>query len=333
MSSQDYYKILGIAKDASAKEIQRAYRKGARKYHPDINKEKGAEEQFIKFNEANEVLKDPEKRKLYDAYGPHWQEGGFQQQGENGTDPFSQRSGTQGFSRGFKFDSSENAGDAGDFNEFFSNIFESDYSQQGSGSRNFDFDGRSHEAEITVSLVDIYRGTSQEITLQAYEVDNNGKIHPTTKTLQVKVPPGMTDGSVIRLAGQGEKGTGRGADGDLLLRVRINPDKRFRIQGRNLYTVVAVTPWEAALGTEITLHTIDGTVTLSVPKGSQNGGKLRLRGKGIPNKKDKAGDIIVELEIRIPENLSKDEQQLFAELSKKSKFKPREKYTQKAGTK
>lgn len=332
MEFQDYYKILGVSKNASQEEIQRAYRKLARKYHPDVNKDEGAEEQFKKINEANEVLKDPEKRKLYDAYGKDWQNGSQQQQYRQDHN-FSQGAGPRGYSRTYHFDSDGSFGEAGDFSDFFNSLFGHGFSgrENSSGFHRQDMPGRSEEAELTVSLSDVYHGATKTISYQIYETDNRGQVHPTTKKLQVKIPKGVTDGSVIRLGGQGQKGLGDGVAGDLLLRISIAPDPKFKIEGHDLYTTVAISPWEAALGAKIPVQTIDGTGTVTVPKGSQNRKKLRLRGKGMPRRGGKAGDIIVEFEVKMPEHLSSEELKLFKELAERSRFNPREKFHQRAG--
>lgn len=332
MEFQDYYKILGVKKDASQADIQRAYRKLARKLHPDVNKDKDAEEKFKKINEANEVLKDPEKRKLYDAYGKNWQQGGGQQQPHwRGRE--SQRPEAEGFSRSFRFGSDGTFEETAEFSDFFNSLFGDRSSGRQRPRHDDDMPGRSQEAEITVSLADVYHGATKAISLQTYEADSYGQVRPVAKTLQVKIPKGVTDGAVIRLSGQGEKGTGRGVAGDLLLRIHIAPDPRFKVEGHDLYTVIAVSPWEAVLGAKIPVQTVDGTVTLAIPKRSQNGKKLRLRGKGIPTRSGPPGDIIVELEIKIPHHMSHEEEQLFRELSEKSPFDPRGKNSQRAGKK
>lgn len=326
MQFQDYYKILGVSRNASKDEIQRAYRKLARKYHPDINKEKSAEEKIIQLNEAYEVLKDPEKKNLYDSYGQNWQQAGFQQSPDQ-EKGFSHSPGHKGSERTFRY--SGNFEEAAGFSDFFKNLFGEGVS--GGYAReqyNYDRPGRKTEAEITVSLTDVFHGATKAISLQSYEVDANGQVRPVTKTLHVKIPKGVVNGSVIRLTGQGEKGSGQGAAGDLLLRVIIGPDPRFRVDGHDLHTLVAVSPWEAAIGAKIPIQTVDGTVTLSIPKGSQTNKKFRLRGKGIPKRKGGAGDIIVELELRMPDKLSQDEEKLFMELASISKFNPRTKKQQ-----
>jgi curved DNA-binding protein len=331
MEFQDYYKILNVSRDASQKDIKRAYRKLARKYHPDVNKEKDAEERFKKIGEANEVLKNPGKRKLYDSYGKDWQQAGDHQQPHWSNRGPGQKPGQEDSSRAFHSGANDGFDDGSGFREYFENLFGGDstgrrtYSDYG-----FDMPGQSHEAEITVSLADVYSGATKDLSFQTYESDSSGQVQPVTRTLRVKVPKGVTNGATIRLAGQGEKAVGQGTPGDLLLRVNIASDPRFRVKGHDLISVVAVSPWEAALGSKVPVYTLDGTVTLSIPKGSQNGRKLRLRGKGIPNRKGAQGDIIVELEIRIPDDITIEEEKIFKEMLQKSKFNPRDHHCQRA---
>ncbi len=323
MEFQDYYKILNVDKDASQEEIQRAYRKLARKLHPDVNKNKNAEEKFKEINEANEVLKDPEKRKRYDLYGQSWQTGREQPPPPWDDPRFTHGPRADASSRTFRFGGGGTFAEQTDYSDFFNTLFGGGVSGSQGEAQNFAMPGRSHEAEITVSLQDVFHGATKEISLQTFAMEDNGQLRPVTKTLQVKIPKGVTNGSVIRLAGQGETGSGQGRAGDLLLRITIAPDDRFRVEGHDLYTVVAVSPWEAALGAKIPVRTVDGAVTLAIPKGSQNGGKLRLRGKGIPKQNGIGGDIIVELEICIPAQMSPEEEKLFSELARVSRFSPR----------
>lgn len=332
MEYKNYYKILGVAKNASKDDIQRAYKKLARKHHPDVNKAPDAEDKFKEINEANGVLKDPEKRKLYDLYGKDWEQGGKQPPprwgqgtGNNQTGgPFYESS---GYSRGENFQGSNDSSDF--FNQFFGDRFSRGESRA-TQDRYYDAPGQSREAEITVGLDEVLHGTKRTITFQIFEATPDGQLMPKEKTLKVKIPRGMTNGSVIRLAGQGEKGFGHGADGDLLLRVLLSPDPRFHVVGHDLHTSVPISPWEAALGAKIPVSTIDGTVTLSIPPGTQNRKRFRLKNKGIPKKKSGAGDIIIAVEIRVPESLSDEEMRLFQDLSKTSSYNPRTERGQRA---
>lgn len=333
MEYVDYYQILGVPRNASQKEIQRAYRKRARKYHPDVNKDKSAEAEFKKLNEANEVLKDPEKRKLYDTYGKDWSNGAQYNKASNWEQMFRQGNNHSGGTRTFRFSNDGSFGEASGFSDFFHSLFGHDFGQQESHWHDYDRPGRAHEADITITLRELISGASKTISLQSYEEDAAGHSHPTSKTFQVKIPKGITDGSVIRLPGQGEKGSFRGIPGDLLLRIHIAPDSRFKVNGHDLHTTLTLTPWEAALGAKVDVQTVDGSVTLTIPKGSQNGRKLRIRGKGLPQKSGQAGDIIVELEIQVPTALGKEEEQLFKELAAKSRFNPRSKMGQRASQK
>ena len=314
---QDYYEILGVNRDAAEDEIKRAYRKLARKYHPDVNKDKGAEEKFKQINEAHEVLKDPEKRKLYDQLGSNWQAGqdfkpppGW----ENVHFEFRGRPGAETFNFG------------GGFSDFFETLFGS---RMGGGGRagarqgTWVMPGQDHEAEIEIDLESAYHGTTRTLTLQGHEIDPQGKVRPTLQSIQVKIPPGVTDGTRIRLTGKGGEGMGGGPPGDLYLKVHIEPHPRFTLDGHNLQVEVPVAPWEAALGATVQVVTMDGMVNLKVPPASQSGQKLRLRGKGLPKKGGGRGDLIARLKIVLPKKLTAKEKELFAEMAKTSKFNPR----------
>ncbi len=327
----DYYKILGVSRNATQEEIRRAYRKRARKFHPDVNKEEGAEAEFKKVNEAHEVLRDPEKRKLYDAYGKDWQNGAQHRAAADWEQAFRRSNGGSAQTRTFRFGSDGSFGEAGGFSDFFNSLFGRGFAQQSHDFSDFSRAGRSHEADISVTLGEVINGGTKSISLQSHETDSSGLTRPAVKNLQVKIPKGVTDGSVIRLSGQGEKGFGGGASGDLLLRIHIAPDSRFKVNGHDLHTVIHVAPWEAVLGAKVDVQTVSGSVSLTIPKGSQNGRKLRLRGKGLPRKSGQPGDIIVELQVRVPTELSKEEEQLFKELSSRSKFDPRQRGGQRAG--
>ena len=328
---QDYYNVLGVERGASADVIQRAFRKLARKYHPDVSKEKDAEEKFKQINEAYAVLKDPEKRQRYDALGANWQMGqeftpppGW----ENIRFDFGPRTG--GGARDFDF-----AGDDG-FSSFFSAIFGDAHGrgtqfrsgpgpQQGPfGGAAFARNGATHEADVTISLDDAYHGATRRMAFDVVEPGPDGAPRRGRKTFQVKIPPGTTEGSTIRLAGQGGQGMGGGKPGDLLLRVRVAKHPRFRIRERDLLMTLPIAPWEAALGAKVNVETLDGQVTLKVPAGSPSGRQLRLRGKGLPEKSGQGrGDLLVELSIAVPEKLSDEEKGLFEKLAEASRFDPR----------
>ena len=314
---QDYYESLGVNRNATEDEIKRAYRKLARKYHPDVNKDKGAEEKFKQINEAHEVLKDPEKRKLYDQLGSNWQAG----------QDFKPPPGWENVH--FEFRGGP-GGEAYDFGGGFSDFFEMLFGgRMGGGGRttarqsSWVMRGQDHEAKIEIDLESAYHGTTRTLTLQGHEIDPEGKVRPTVQNIQVKIPPGVTDGTRIRLTGKGGEGIGGGPRGDLYLKVSIESHPRFTLDGHNLEVEVPIAPWEGALGARVQVATMDGMVNLKVPAGSQSGKKLRLRGKGFPKKGGERGDLIVRLKIVLPRNLTGKEKELFAEMAKVSNFNPR----------
>lgn len=312
---KDYYEILGVPRTATQEEIQRAYRKLARKYHPDVNKEPGAEERFKEINEAYEVLKDPEKRKRYDQLGAHWKAG------QDFTPPpgwevhfdFGPGSGKGFEDILFGFGGRGTSG----FSDFFEMLF-GRARQAGAGTSGFTSgftrvrDGADQETTIRISLEDAYHGAQKIITLPHEQ-----------KSYEVKIPAGILPGQKIRLAGQGEPGIGGGRSGDLYLKVEIEPHPVYRLEGRDLYMNLPVTPWEAALGSEVTINTIGGTVTVRIPPGTQSGQKLRLRGKGMPNPKGEPGDLYAVVQIMVPKNLTGKERELFEKLREVSNFNPR----------
>ena len=315
---QDYYDTLGVDRNASEDEIKKAYRKLARKFHPDVNKDKDAEERFKQVNEAHEVLKDQEKRKLYDQLGPEWQAGqdfrpppGWENvHFEFGTEP-----GAEAFGFG------------GGFSDFFEMLFGGRRAEGGGAAgrqTSWVMRGQDHEAEINVSLEEAYNGTMKTLTLQGHEVDTQGQVRPTVQNLQVRIPAGVTDGTRIRLAGKGAPGMGGGPAGDLYLKVHLEPHRRFRVDGHDLQLEVPVTPWEAALGATVEIQTMGGSVNLKIPRGTQSGQKMRLRGKGLPKKGDKRGDLFAVVKIVVPKSQTDREKELFEELAKVSKFNPRD---------
>jgi len=314
---QDYYETLGVGRDASESEIKKAYRKLARKYHPDVNKDKEAEEKFKQVNEAHEVLKDPEKRQRYDQLGPDWQAGqDFKPPPGWENVHFEFSSGPQ--AEAFHF--------GGGFSDFFETLFGGSMGGGGAArarQASWVMRGQDHEAQIEVSLEDAYRGATRTITLQGHEIDPQGQVRPTTQNMQVKIPPGVTDGTRIRLSGKGGEGMGGGTPGDLYLRVNIEPHPRYRVDGHDLQVEVRIAPWEAALGGTVEVATMDGSVNLKIPPGSQSGQKLRLRGKGLPKKGGQRGDLLARLKIAVPKDLSAREKELYTELAQISSFDPR----------
>jgi curved DNA-binding protein len=314
---QDYYQTLGVARTASEDEIKKAYRKLARKYHPDVNKDKEAEESFKQINEAYEVLKDPEKRKLYDELGSDWQAG----------QEFKPPPGWEDVHFEFRTGpGAETFGMGSGFSNFFEALFGGRMAGGGAGGRQASWvmRGQDHEAEIDISLDDAYHGSTKAVTLQGHEVDDEGRLRPTVHNLQVKIPPGVTDGTRIRLAGKGGEGMGGGPPGDLYLKVHLEPHPRFTVEGNDLQVEIPVTPWEAALGATVEVEVMDGVVNLKIPAGSQSGQKLRLKGKGLPHKGHGRGDLYARLKIVVPKKLSARERELFSEMAKLSSFKPRE---------
>ena len=314
---QDYYKTLGVKRDASQNDIKKIYRKLARKYHPDVSKEAGTDEKFKKIAEAYEVLGDPKKREQYDQLGANWKTG----------QEFTPPPGWQGM----HFDShgGPRAGgippeDLGGFSDFFSELFGGSAPHAHGGRHEWKMRGQDHEAEAAVSLEEAFHGAKKSFQLQTAEIDEQGRVQRKTKQYDVKIPVGTENGTRVRLAGQGGEGLGGGPRGDLYLRINISPHPRLRVIGRNLETDLPVSPWEAALGTKVELQTMTGNLALTVPAGTQCGQKLRIKGRGLPERSGRAaGDLLVAVKIRVPRDLSGKEKELFEELAKHSRFDPR----------
>ncbi len=279
MEFKDYYDILGVKPEATEAEIKSAYRKLARKFHPDKNKDAGAEDKFKAINEANEVLKDTEKRRAYDQV----RAGGYRQ-GEQFRPPpgWGQQQG-QGQSYDFG-----DMGGGGDFSDFFESLFGRG-GARGHGQAQ-PRRGRDIQAQIDTDLQTAYSGGKTRVVLN----DSSGN----ERVLEVKIPAGIQPGQVIRLGGQGHPGSGGAPSGDLLLEIGVRDDARFRLDGRTVTHTLAITPWEAAMGATVPVPTLGGHVDLRIPEGSQSGRKLRLKGRGLPG--SVAGDQIVVLEIRVP---------------------------------
>jgi curved DNA-binding protein len=334
---RDYYDVLGLSKNASEADIKSAFRKQARKYHPDVNpNDKTAEEKFKEINEAYEVLSDPEKRKRYDALGPNWKAGeefrpppGWQQ--ASGAD-FSDFFGGGG-------------GGASGFSDFFEALFGA--GRRGGratrGGPGFAMRGGDIEAEIELTLEEAHRGGTRNLSLQTSEVcpecrgsgSKDGKtVCPRCrgagavqrpKTLEVTIPPGMREGSVIRLAGQGEPGMNNAPAGDLFLRARIRPHRLFDVTGdHDIQIELPVAPWEAALGAKVLVPTLEGPIEMTIPAGTQGGQRLRLRGQGLNRRGGGRGDQYAKLKIVNPPSLSAGERELFEKLRAESRFNARE---------
>ena len=308
VSYKDYYKLLGVERGARAEEISKAYKKLARQYHPDLNPgDKQAEDKFKEINEAYEVLKDPEKRKLYDQLGPDWQHG-------------QQFQGNPGFGNAhFTFNGQRFDGSG--FSDFFETLFGGAGGGRGAqfgpdpfgGFSSRSRRGRDVEAELSLSLEEALRGGRRAVTLQMPQ---------GPKTLEVNVPAGIREGAKLRLAGQGDPAPG-GTPGDLFLRVRYLAHPLFKVEGENLHCDVALAPWEAALGARVAVPTRVGEVELSIPAGCSSGRKFRLRGKGLGSGVNR-GDLLARVMIKVPARLSAEESELWQKLAQVSSFKARD---------
>ena len=273
MEYTDYYAIMGVERDAPQDEIKRAYRKLARKYHPDVSQEAEAEKKFKEVGEAYEVLKDPEKRAAYDQLGSQWQAG------QDFHPP-------PGWDAGFEFsDTGEGGPDLGGFSDFFESLYGRGFHRTGrqpGTSRGFQMRGEDHHAKVMVDLEDSYHGATRQITLQMPELDESGRVTIRARKLNVRIPKGIRRGQQIRLAGQGATGHGGGEAGDLYLEVEFKLRSHYSVEGADVYMQLPLAPWEAALGATVKVPTPAGAVDLKIPAGSQGGRKLRLKGRGIP---------------------------------------------------
>ena len=309
---KDYYEIMGVKKDATQDEIKRSYRKLARKYHPDVSKETGAEAKFKEVGEAYEVLKDPEKRAAYDQLGSQWQAG------QDFHPP-------PGWDAGYEFSGGGGGGpDLGGFSDFFESLYGRGFhtgGQRTTSGRGFQMRGEDHHAKVMVDLEDSYKGATRSITLQVSGVDESGRVVTRPRTLNVKIPKGIRRGQQIRLAGQGAPGHGGGEAGDLYLEVDFNLHKHYRVEGADVYLELPLAPWEAALGASVKVPTPIGAVDLKIPAGSQPGKKLRLKGRGIPARQP--GDLYVELQIALPRAENEQQRKVYEDMKQEFSFNPR----------
>jgi curved DNA-binding protein len=317
--ARDFYEVLGVPRDADQSEIQRAYRKRARTLHPDVNKELRAEEAFKELSEAYDVLSDPDQRKRYDAFGEDFRRVGA----EVDPDAYSRArahagagagggrprgwGGGGGPSDGFRYSGS---GDV-DLEDLLGGIF----GGRGGGRGGWGpVSGSDHETEMEVTVEEAYNGTERTLSI-------NGPDGP--RTIDVNIPAGVVDGQRIRLRGQGGQGSSGGGAGDLYLIVRIAPHPRYRLDGRDLHVLLPLAPWEAALGASVDIDTPGGSATVNVPAGTSSHRRLRLKGRGLPNRRGKPGDLYAEAQIKVPRSPSADERELLEQLGKVSTFNPR----------
>lgn len=308
MEYKDYYAVLGVGRKATQDEIKRAYRKLARKYHPDVSKESDAEQKFKDVGEAYEVLKDPEKRIAYDQLGSNWNsQQGFRPPPDWGS--------------GFEFHGSpRGAGGQQDFSDFFESLFGQARGPGGS-RRGFHMQGEDHHAKILIDLEDSFHGAARSISLQMPEVTGDGHVVSRNRTLKINIPKGIRQGQQIRLGGQGAKGQGSGKAGDLYLEIEFNPHRYYRVEGADVYLELPVAPWEAALGASVKVPTPSGAIDLKIPANSKAGKKLRLKGRGIPSKTP--GDLYVVLQIALPPADDDKSRELYKRMREEIKFDPR----------
>jgi len=307
MQYKDYYKILGVSRDAGQDEIKRAFRKLARRYHPDVSKEANAEARFKEINEAHEVLRDPEKRAAYDHLGRSWREG----------QEFRPPPGAGSF-RHTHFSSGMGPGDASHFSDFFESLFGADF---GGGAQGFRARGANQRANVQISLEDSFNGAVRSLDLDVPEQDAQGRMSLRRRSLRVRIPAGITEGRQIRLAGQGTPGKAGARAGDLYLEVRFAPHRLFRAEGRDIHLSLPIAPWEAALGAILSVPTLGGSVSLKIPPGSQSGRRMRLKGRGLPG--DPPGDQYLTLQIAVPEARSERIKKAYRELAEAAPFDPR----------
>lgn len=311
---KDYYQTLGVKRDASLEEIKKAFRKLARKYHPDVSKEPNAEARMKEVNEAYAVLSDPEKRVAYDQLGRGYQPG------QEFRPPPNWDAGFEFSGRGF------NPREAAEFSDFFAELFGN---MQGPGVRrgrfydreHFDLRGEDHHAKVMLELEDSFKGASRQISLRVPRMDAQGRVLLENRILNIKIPKGVYEGQIIRLAGQGAPGAGSGKAGDLLLEVCFNPHPRFKVDGRHLHLTLPVAPWEAALGAMIPINVIDSSFKVRIPEGTQSGRQLRLGGKGIPS--NPPGDLLLDIQVVLPPADNEKAKQIYQTMARELAFDPR----------
>jgi curved DNA-binding protein len=315
MEFKDYYEVMGVKREATQDEIKRAYRKLARKYHPDVSKHSDAEARFKEVGEAYEVLKDPEKRAAYDQLGANWQAG------QDFNAP-------PGWDAGFEFSGGgyTGGGDSeGAYSDFFESLFGQDFrgaAQGGFRTRGgFHARGSDHHAKVLIDLEDAMQGATRSISLRVPSVDSQGHVSTKERVLKVNIPKGVKQGQHIRLAGQGNPGMGEGKPGDLYLEIEFNPHSLYRVEGRDVYLDLPIAPWEAALGASIKVPTPAGPVDMKVRPESINGSKMRLKGRGIPG--NPPGDLYVILQVTLPAADTDKAREIYRNMQQALDFNPR----------
>jgi curved DNA-binding protein len=302
MEFKDYYKTLGLTKSATPEEIKKAYRKLARKFHPDVSKEADAEVRMKEVNEAYAVLSDIEKRAAYDQVGQGFREG---QEFRPPPD----------WDAGFEFSGSDSA----DASDFFENLF--GHIHQGKQHRQHQARGEDQHAKIVIDLIDSYQGGVRQLVLRVPQVDASGQVVMQDRKLDVQIPKGVKEGQHIRLSGQGKPGFGGASSGDLFLEVHFAPNAKYHVDGRDVFEKIPVTPWEAAIGGDINVMTPNGKVQVTIPAGSQSGRKLRLKERGIPG--NPAGDLYLVLDVVLPEAKTERQREIYQTMAREMDFNPR----------
>jgi curved DNA-binding protein len=310
MQFKDYYQTLGVARDATAEDLKKAFRKLARKYHPDVSKEADAELRMREVNEAYAVLSDPEKRAAYDQLG-------------SGHQPGQEFRPPPDWDAGFEFSGAGfSPHEAADFSDFFAELFgHMGGPHAGARRAGFRAQGEDHHAKVLLDLEDAFSGATRQISLRVPQADARGRVQLATRTLNVKIPVGVRAGQVIRLAGQGAPGMGGAPAGDLLLEIRFKPHPRFRAEGRDLHLTLPLAPWEAALGGVVAVDLPRGSTRVRIPEGAQSGRTLRVRGKGIPG--DPPGDLLLDLQVVLPPADTPQARQLYETMARELAFDPR----------
>ncbi|HET7758258.1 MAG TPA: DnaJ C-terminal domain-containing protein [Steroidobacteraceae bacterium] len=325
MEFRDYYQILGVPRGGTAEQIKAAYRRLARRFHPDVSKEANAEARFKEMQEAYEVLRDPEKRAAYDQLGSDWKSGqtfrpppdwgsGFE---FGGAAPGARAGWGRGGARARGETREDRPFDGEGFSDFFSSLFGGGSPFGGARAHG----GRDHHARFDIELEQAYHGTTRTLELKRPELKADGTLELRTHTVRVTIPAGVTDGQLIRLVGQGEAAPGGGSPGDLYLETHLLPHRLYQVDGRDVQLTLPIAPWEAALGATVTVPTLGGPVELHIPAGAQSGQKLRLRGRGLAGKPP--GDQYVQLKVVLPPADSPQAKELYEQMRSALHFDPR----------